>query len=119
MVLKILGAGGGTFYDDVQQLAMQWFTTVQFFKPDASRGSSDESFLVGVRKLQDKRPMGAISPRATASLAGFGKNPAAGDLKTLSTVGGFGLDDWPGQLRAARPVRGGNARGRGGGTHRR
>lgn len=88
VVLKVLGPGGGTFYDDVQRLALQWFTTVQFFKPAASRGSSDESFLVGLRRLSVRR-----------SATSLGTSPRLGKSLGSAPVGGYGLDDWPGQQR--------------------
>ncbi|CUG92213.1 ribosomal RNA methyltransferase-like protein, putative [Bodo saltans] len=113
VVLKVLGAGS-SFYDEVQQLAQQWFTTVQFFKPDASRDSSDESFLVGVRKLQEKRSLGSLTPPCAMSTSrtsprASGRSVAAGGGQHT----GFGLDDWPGQQRMS--TRG----GRGGSHHRR
>jgi 23S rRNA (uridine2552-2'-O)-methyltransferase len=104
VVLKVLGAGSGTFYDHVRHLALQWFTTVQFFKPAASRGTSDESFLVGVRKLSGKRAttMGVLPPISGATHS-----------QEAAPFHGYGLDDWPGQQRR------GAGHGRGGGSGRR
>lgn len=83
-VCKLLG--GESLYPELLELANRWFTKVHRVRPAATRQTSDESFLVALRKLEVPRQVGDI-PKALLG------------EKLRPQIGTFGLDDWPGLHR--------------------
>jgi 23S rRNA U2552 (ribose-2'-O)-methylase RlmE/FtsJ len=81
---KVLGTR--TLYEELYRTALQWFTVVRHYKPDASREQSDESFMVCCKKLEAKRDV-------TTHMTGTGEQVVTPK---------YGLDDWPGALRHGR-----------------
>lgn len=87
-VCKLLGSR--VHYEELLRTANKWFTTSKESKPPASRGVSDELFLVCKRKL--------VQPRTNVA------NTAIGLGGTMYPKGNerFSLDDWPGMARRGR-----------------
>ncbi|CCW63759.1 unnamed protein product [Phytomonas sp. EM1] len=79
-VCKVLGSPAS--YEDLHKIMHLAFLQVYITKPSASRGHSDESFLVGYSMLGESRSIN------------FSLNGAArpGERR-------YGLDDWPGSAR--------------------
>lgn len=79
---KVLG--GRAAFQDLHVHLHRWFLRTHYCKPPASRGGSDEGFLVALGKLKEARPPSG------RRLDGEGSE--------------YGLDDWPGFHRRIPPL---------------
>ena len=100
LVMKMIG--GTSYYSEVLDSAKRNFGEVRISKPDASREKSDETFLVGISKLEKPREgimISGLAPRRATTTPGMMRDAYR---KKQSTAAGrerftnYDLDDWPG-----------------------
>jgi 23S rRNA (uridine2552-2'-O)-methyltransferase len=99
LVMKMIG--GTSYYEDVIDAAKRNFGEVRISKPDASRSKSDETFLVGISKLEKPREgilLNGAAPLRNGKTVGmmresYRKQNTATMKDRFSS---YDLDDWPG-----------------------